>query len=65
MYGEKSIYLSELVIMNDLVVPSLCVEVVYNYMGNQLPYSCLGNPMEGGAWQTTVRGVAMSWTHLE
>ena len=51
--------------MNDLVVLSLCVEVVYNYMGNQLPYSCLGNPMEGGAWQTTVRGVAMSWTHLE
>ena len=51
--------------MNDLVVPSLCVEVVYNYMGNQLLYFCLGNPMDGGAWQTTVHGVSMSWTHLE
>ena len=30
--------------------------------GNPLQYSCLGNPMDGGAWQTTVRGVAKSWT---
>ena len=29
---------------------------------NPLQYSCLGNPMDGGAWQTTVRGVAKSWT---
>ena len=26
--------------------------------GNPLQYSCLGNPMERGAWQATVRGVA-------
>ena len=26
--------------------------------GNQLWYSCLGNPMDGGDWQATVRGVA-------
>ena len=26
--------------------------------GNPLPYSCLGNPMDGGAWEATVRGVA-------
>ena len=26
--------------------------------GNPLQYSCLGNPMEGGAWPTTVHGVA-------
>ena len=25
--------------------------------GNPLQYSCLGNPMDGGAWQTTVHGV--------
>ena len=25
--------------------------------GNPLQYSCLGNPMDGGAWQSTVRGV--------
>ena len=30
--------------------------------GNPLQYSCLGNPMEGGAWQATVQGVAKSRT---
>ena len=25
--------------------------------GNLLQYSCLGNPMDRGAWQTTVHGV--------
>ena len=25
--------------------------------GNPLRYSCLGNPMEGGAWYITVHGV--------
>ena len=32
--------------------------------GNPLQYSCLGNPMGRGAWQTKVRGVAESWTQL-
>ena len=26
--------------------------------GNPLQYSCLGNPMDRGAWQATVHGVA-------
>ena len=26
--------------------------------GNSLQYFCLGNPMDRGAWQTTVHGVA-------
>ena len=26
--------------------------------GNSLQYSCLENPMDGGAWQATVHGVA-------
>ena len=26
--------------------------------GNRLQYSCLENPMAGGAWRATVRGVA-------
>ena len=26
--------------------------------GNPLQYSCLGNPMDRGAWWTTVQGVA-------
>ena len=28
---------------------------------NQLQYSCLGNPMDRGAWQAIVLGVAKSW----
>ena len=28
--------------------------------GNPLHYSCLGNPMDGEAWQATVHGVAKS-----
>ena len=32
--------------------------------GNPLQYSCLENPMNGGAWQATVHGVAKSWTRL-
>ena len=30
--------------------------------GNPLQYSCLENPMEGGAWEATVHGVAESNT---
>ena len=32
--------------------------------GNPLQYSCLGNPMDRGAWWTTVYVEAKSWTGL-
>ena len=32
--------------------------------GNPLQYSCLENPMDRGAWQATVHGVAKSQTRL-
>ena len=32
--------------------------------GNPLQYSCLGNPMDAGAWWPTVHGVTMSLTQL-
>ena len=32
--------------------------------GNPLQYSCLENSMDGGAWWTTVHGVAKSRTRL-
>ena len=32
--------------------------------GNPLQYSCLENPMHGGAWWATVHGVTKSWTRL-
>ena len=30
--------------------------------GNPLQHSCLENPLDRGAWQATVHGVAKSWT---
>ena len=32
--------------------------------GTPLQYSCLENPMNGGAWWAAVHGVAKSWTRL-
>ena len=32
---------------------------------NPLQYSCLGNPMDRGVWQTMVHRVAKSWTQLK
>ena len=31
---------------------------------NPLQYSCLENPMDGGAQQATVHGITRSWTRL-
>ena len=33
--------------------------------GNPLQYSCLENPMDRGAWWTTVHRVTKSWTRLK
>ena len=33
--------------------------------GDPLQYSCLENPMDKGAWQVTVHGVAQSRTRLK
>ena len=30
--------------------------------GTPLQYSCLENPMDGGAWWAAVHGVGESWT---
>ena len=32
--------------------------------GNPFQYSCLGNPMDRGAWWAVVQGVAKRWTQL-
>ena len=32
--------------------------------GNPLQYSCLQNPIDGGAWKATDHGVTNSWTRL-
>ena len=33
--------------------------------GNPLQYSCLENPMDRGAWRTTVHRVTKNWTQLK
>ena len=33
--------------------------------GNPLQYSCLENPMDGGAWRATVHKVTKRWTRLK
>ena len=43
--------------------------MIYSYLlregnGTPLQYSCLENPMDGGAWWVAVHGVAKSWTLL-
>ena len=32
--------------------------------GTPLQYTCLENPMDGGAWCAAVHGVTKSWTRL-
>ena len=39
-------------------------EVAGEGNGNPLQYSCLENPMDGGAWWDSVHGVARSQTQL-
>ena len=45
----------------------VCPEVMHGCGGGNgttLQYSCLENPMDGGACWAAVHGVAMSWTRL-
>ena len=41
-----------------------CVVVLGECNGTPLQYSCLENPMDGGAWWAAVHGVAKSQTRL-
>ena len=43
----------------DLGVSSVCTG---EGNGTPLQYSCLENPMDGGAWWAAAHGVAKSWT---
>ena len=43
---------------------SLSLSCIGEGNGNPLQYSCLENPMDGGAWWAAVRGVAQSRTRL-
>ena len=54
--------------MQEIQVQSLSqeepLELKKKKKGNPLPYSWLRNPMDRGAWQATVHGVAKTWTWL-
>ena len=50
--------------MQETWVPSLSWEDPLEEEYWQLQYSCLGNPMDKGAWQATVLGVTKSPTQL-
>ena len=48
----------------DMQVQPLGQEDPLKEMAKPLQYSCLGNPMDRGAWRATVHGVAKSYTQL-
>ena len=50
---------------DDLLLLSTWLKVIYREgNGTPLQYSCLENPMDGGAWWAAVHGVAKSRTRL-
>ena len=50
----------------DITLPTKVrlVKAIGEGNGTPLQYSCLENPMDGGAWGAAVHGVAKSRTHL-
>ena len=52
---------SVLFLWNNIHASALCIR---EGNGTPLQYSCLENPMDGGAWKAAVHGIAMSWTGL-
>ena len=61
-------YLGTICILNMACVLSLKKKLNNNYFGEgngtPLQYSCLENPMEGGAWKAAVHGIAEGRTRL-
>ena len=47
-----------------VLVGQVALEGVISIYMKLSQYSCLENPMDGGAWWATVHGVAKSWTWL-
>ena len=44
-----------------------CIDIYLIYRGRHgtpLQYSCLENPMDGGAWKAAVQGVTEGWTRM-
>ena len=67
LHGTDKIIIMIIIMLN----PSLTLGLDWAYImrtgegnGTPLQYSCLENPMDGGAWWATVHGVARSRTRL-
>ena len=52
----------------NLIVALICIFLMTSMFregnGTLFQYSCLENPMDGGAWWAAVQGVAKSWARL-
>ena len=46
------------------IYPNVHCSTIYNSYGTPPQYSCLDNPMDGGAWKAAVHGVAEGRTRL-
>ena len=64
MFSSKSFLVPSLT-FRSLIQFRVFVYGVGEGNGNPLPYLCLENPMDRGAWQATVRRVAKSQTQLK
>ena len=49
---------------NFFMISTLLTSLIEEGNGTPLQYSCLENPMDGGAWSAAVHGVAKSQTRL-
>ena len=65
-YIESPFSFTQQLSSSPLVSTLNCHPLCYIGEGNGTPlqYSCLENPMDGGAWQAAVHGVMNSWTQL-
>ena len=57
-------YFGHLMRRVDSLEKTLMLGEIWEGNGTQLQYSCLENPMDGGAWWAAVHAVAKSWTRL-
>ena len=57
IYGQKTKFQTHNFIFSSIFF-FMEVQLTRKGNGNPLQYSCLGNPMDTGAWQATVHGVA-------
>ena len=62
--GGRTSHSSEKLMWTILFFLSLLLNLFGEGNGTPVPYSCLENPMDGGAWKAAVHGVAEGRTRL-